>query len=86
MINVFAWLVFGMLVGLIASRLSKAFEGRMPLLTIIAGSMGALIGGVIFLIFDTTPLSVFNLWGIVGAIVGAIVVIGMVRIMIGRPI
>jgi uncharacterized membrane protein YeaQ/YmgE (transglycosylase-associated protein family) len=86
MINVLAWLVFGGLVGLTASRLVRISPAGVPLLQIIAGCLGALVGGVIFLIFDTTPLDVFNAWGLAVALVGAAVIIGLVHMMVRRPI
>jgi uncharacterized membrane protein YeaQ/YmgE (transglycosylase-associated protein family) len=48
--------------------------------------MGALLGGVIFLIFDTAPLSAIKLEGLLFALIGAIVVIALVRLLFLRPI
>lgn len=86
MINVLAWLVVGGLAGLTASRLVRTSQAGVPLLQIIAGSLGALVGGVIFLIFDTSPLNVFNAWGLAIALIGAAVIIGVVHMMVRRPI
>jgi uncharacterized membrane protein YeaQ/YmgE (transglycosylase-associated protein family) len=85
MINVLIWLLFGLLVGWIASRMVHWVAVNDTFLNALAGSMGALIGGVIFFIFDTTPLTNFSLWGFVCAIVGAIVTIGIAHIVVRHP-
>jgi uncharacterized membrane protein YeaQ/YmgE (transglycosylase-associated protein family) len=86
MINVLIWLLFGVLVGWAASRMVRLAEVNDTFLNAIAGSMGALIGGVVFFIFDTAPLDSFSPWGFVCAIVGAIVTIGIAHIVVRRPI
>jgi uncharacterized membrane protein YeaQ/YmgE (transglycosylase-associated protein family) len=86
MINVLVWLLFGIAAGLAAGWVAKPAGGDAPLLNITAGMLGAVVGGVVFLIFDTTPLSAFNAWGMVMALLGAVVLIGLARIVTGRPI
>jgi uncharacterized membrane protein YeaQ/YmgE (transglycosylase-associated protein family) len=58
--------------------------GGTLLLRVAAGCLGALVGGVIFLIFDTAPLQVFTLGGLVVALLGAIAVLGVVQMMMRR--
>jgi uncharacterized membrane protein YeaQ/YmgE (transglycosylase-associated protein family) len=86
MINVLVWLLFGALAGWVASRTVISDRESSTGLNIVAGSLGALIAGVVFLIFDTSPLHVFNVWGLVVALAGAILVIVFVRILLGRPV
>jgi len=86
MINIVAWLIFGLLTGLAANALVKPATGDISVLTLTAGVLGALIGGIVFLIFDTAPLATFNLWGMLVAIVGAGMLIGLARTVLGRPI
>jgi hypothetical protein len=38
------------------------------------------------LIFDTAPLSVFNVRGLAVALIGALVIIGVVHVAVERPI
>jgi uncharacterized membrane protein YeaQ/YmgE (transglycosylase-associated protein family) len=56
------------------------------MLNSVAGIMGALMGGIVFLIFDTTPLDTVSLGGIASALVGALLIILLVRIMFRHPI
>ena len=86
MINVFVWLLFGGLVGFAASRLIQSSQEATLLIQVAAGSLGALAGGVIFLIFDTSPLYAFTLGGMWAALVGAVVILGVVHMLIRRPI
>lgn len=85
MINVLAWLVFGVLAGLIASRIVKPVSSSIALVTVSAGVMGALAGGIVFLIFDTAPLASLNLSGLIVALASAIIMIGLARLAVGRP-
>jgi uncharacterized membrane protein YeaQ/YmgE (transglycosylase-associated protein family) len=86
MINVLVWLLFGVLVGNVVSRLGRSFTPITIVLNSIAGIMGALMGGIVFLIFDTAPLDALSFGGFVCALVGALLMIGLVQIMFRRPI
>jgi uncharacterized membrane protein YeaQ/YmgE (transglycosylase-associated protein family) len=86
MINMFLWLLFGILTGLIVSRLSSR---RMPdtiVMNSIAGVLGAMVAGFIFLIFDVTPLNTVNIWGSIIALAGALIGISLVQILVRRLI
>ena len=86
MINVLIWLLIGAVAGFAAGRLTRTFQQGVPIVQIVAGSIGALLGGVIFLIFDTSPLQLFSVGGVLFALIGAIVAIGLVQVTVGRMI
>jgi uncharacterized membrane protein YeaQ/YmgE (transglycosylase-associated protein family) len=86
MINVLAWLFFGLLAGALASRLTQTIAPTTIVLNSIAGTMGAVMGGIVFLIFDTSPLDTLSRGGLICALIGAMLVIVLVRIMFRRPI
>ncbi len=75
-----AWIVIGLIVGWLASVIVKG-SGSGILGDIILGIVGALVGGFIasavFGIQD--PISGFNLTTFIIAIIGAIIVIAIVR-------
>ncbi len=52
----------------------------------VAGVLGALVAGFVFLIFDVTPLSTINIWGIIIALAGALVGISLAQILVWRLI
>lgn len=86
MINVLLWLIFGAVAGFVTSRVIGGFAYNGLLLNGAAGALGALIGGVVFLIFDTTPLNAFNIGGLLVALLGAVLMIVLVRAVTGRTI
>jgi uncharacterized membrane protein YeaQ/YmgE (transglycosylase-associated protein family) len=86
MINILAWLLAGILTGLLSNRVARPLPSGGAVLHAVAGVMGALAGGVVFLIFDSTPLYAFNPWGMVVALLGAVVMIALAQIVIGQAI
>jgi uncharacterized membrane protein YeaQ/YmgE (transglycosylase-associated protein family) len=86
MINVVVWLLAGVLAGGVASRLMDSLTPTNAVLNSVVGILGALMGGIVFLIFDTAPLDALSIGGSICALVGAILVISLVQIMFRRPI
>jgi uncharacterized membrane protein YeaQ/YmgE (transglycosylase-associated protein family) len=69
-----AWIVLGLISGFIASKIvNKSGEGL--LLDIILGVVGALVGGFLFNQFGMAGVSGVNLYSMLVAIVGAVVVL-----------
>lgn len=69
-----AWIVLGLIAGFIASKIvNKSGEGF--LLDIVLGVVGAVVGGYLFQTFGMAGVSGVNLYSILVAIVGAIVVL-----------
>jgi len=78
MINVVVWLLCGVVVGLVASW-RGASNGAVFLLLVAAGTLGALAGGVVTFIFDTTPLNALSLVSLASALAGAVVLVIVAR-------
>jgi uncharacterized membrane protein YeaQ/YmgE (transglycosylase-associated protein family) len=69
-----AWIVLGLISGFIASKIvNKSGEGL--LLDIILGIVGALVGGFLFNQFGMAGVSGVNLYSLLVAIVGAVVLL-----------
>jgi uncharacterized membrane protein YeaQ/YmgE (transglycosylase-associated protein family) len=78
-----AWIVLGLIAGFIASKIvNKAGEGF--LLDIVLGIIGAVIGGYLFQTFGMAGVSGLNLYSILVAVVGAVVVLVVYHALIGR--
>ena len=73
------WIVFGALVGWIASLIMKTDAEQGPILNIVVGIVGAVLGGWIMSFFGETGTTGFNLYSFVVALVGAIVLIAIVK-------
>jgi len=69
-----AWIVLGLLAGFIASKIvNKSGEGFF--LDIVLGVIGAVVGGYLFQTFGMAGVSGVNLYSILVAVVGAVVVL-----------
>lgn len=77
--GILLWIIFGALVGWIASLVMKTDAEQGPLLNIIVGIIGAVLGGWIMSFFGYGGVSGFNLYSFVVALIGAIVLIAIVR-------
>jgi uncharacterized membrane protein YeaQ/YmgE (transglycosylase-associated protein family) len=78
MINVLGWFLCGAVVGL-AAAWRDAMRSLALVLFAAAGTLGALSGGVVVFIFDTTPLHVLSPLGLLGALSGAVVLVAIAR-------
>ena len=69
-----AWIVLGLIAGFIGSKIvNKTGEGIF--LDIILGIVGAIVGGWIFTAFGASGVTGFNVYSIIVAVIGAIVVL-----------
>jgi len=78
-----SWIVLGALAGWIASLLvNKTGEGLV--LDILLGIVGGIVGGWLFSAFGSAGVTGFNLWSLLVAIVGALVVLFVYHAITGR--
>ena len=80
MINLILWLVFGALVGWLASLVMRTDAQQGTLLNIVVGIIGAAIGGFIIggsTINDNT----FNLTSLLVSFVGAVILLAIVNLV-----
>jgi uncharacterized membrane protein YeaQ/YmgE (transglycosylase-associated protein family) len=72
--SIFAWIVLGLLAGFIGSKLvNKRGEG--VILDIILGVVGAIAGGWLFNMFGASGVTGLNLYSLLVAVIGAVVVL-----------
>jgi uncharacterized membrane protein YeaQ/YmgE (transglycosylase-associated protein family) len=82
--SVIGWIVLGLISGFIASKIvNKAGEG--VLLDIILGVVGAVVGGWLFHTFGMPGVTGFNIYSMLVAICGAVVVLVLYHAIAGRP-
>jgi uncharacterized membrane protein YeaQ/YmgE (transglycosylase-associated protein family) len=78
-----AWIVLGLIAGFIGSKIvNKTGEGIF--LDIILGIVGAVVGGWLFSMFGAHGVTGLNLWSILVAVVGAIVVLWVYHAIVRR--
>ncbi len=72
--SILGWIILGLIAGFIASKIvNNAGEGI--ILDIVLGIVGAVVGGYLFSAFGAAPVTGFNLYSMLVAVVGAIVVL-----------
>ncbi|MDE2364358.1 MAG: GlsB/YeaQ/YmgE family stress response membrane protein [Hyphomicrobiales bacterium] len=81
--SIIAWVVLGLIAGFIASKVvNKSGEGF--LMDVVLGIVGAVVGGFIFTFFGAEGVSGVNIYSIIVAVVGAIVVLWIYHAVAGR--
>lgn len=72
--SVLAWIVLGLVAGFIGSKIvNKSGEG--VFLDIVLGIVGAIAGGWIFAAFGASRVTGLNLYSLLVAVVGAVIVL-----------
>lgn len=73
--NIFVWIIFGALAGWIASIIMKKNRRMGALKNILVGVAGAYIGGQIMEYFGKAGVTGFNMYSLLVAVLGAIVLL-----------
>ncbi len=79
--GIILWIVFGALVGWVASLIMKTDAQQGAWMNIVVGVVGALLGGWIMSFLGQGGVSGFNVYSFVVALLGAVVLIGLVKAM-----
>ncbi|ECM7791841.1 GlsB/YeaQ/YmgE family stress response membrane protein [Salmonella enterica subsp. enterica serovar Montevideo] len=80
--GIIAWIIFGLIAGVIAKLLIPGRDGGGFILTCILGIVGAVVGGWLATMFGIGgSISGFNLHSFLVAVVGAIVVLVIFRLL-----
>ncbi|HEU5096553.1 MAG TPA: GlsB/YeaQ/YmgE family stress response membrane protein [Reyranella sp.] len=76
--SILAWIILGLIAGFIASRIVNR-RGSGLVLDLVIGIVGAVIGGWIVAALGGAGITGFNLWSLLVAILGAIVLLVLVH-------
>lgn len=82
--GIILWIIFGALVGWIASLIMKTNAQQGAVLNIVVGIVGAVIGGLIMNALGYSGTTGFNLYSFVVALLGAVVLIAIVKAVRGN--
>jgi uncharacterized membrane protein YeaQ/YmgE (transglycosylase-associated protein family) len=81
--SIIGWIILGLIAGFIASKIvNKTGEGLM--LDIVLGIVGAVVGGFLFSLVGAEPVTGLNLYSMIVAVVGAIVVLFIYHAIVSR--
>jgi uncharacterized membrane protein YeaQ/YmgE (transglycosylase-associated protein family) len=81
--GIISWIILGLIAGFIGSRIVDK-QGQGFWLNIALGIIGALVGGFLFDLFGATGITGLNIWSMIVAVVGSIVVLLVYNALTGR--
>lgn len=79
--GILLWIVFGGLAGWIASMIMSTSDQQGIFLNIIVGVIGASLGGFIMQFFGASGVSGFDIYSFAVAILGAVVLLYIVKLV-----
>ena len=80
--SILGWLILGLIAGFIGSKIvNRTGEGL--LLDIVLGVVGAMVGGYAFSVFGAAPVTGLNIYSLVVAVVGSILVLVIYHAVVG---
>ena len=82
--GIISWIVLGGIAGWLASIITKRNDQMGCITNIIAGIIGAAVGGWVFSLFGGQGVTGFDLPSLLVAFVGAIIVLAVVNLIFGR--
>jgi uncharacterized membrane protein YeaQ/YmgE (transglycosylase-associated protein family) len=81
LVNLVLWIILGAAAGWIASVLMKRDAQMGAVANIIVGIVGAVIGGFLFNLLGLPGDTGFNIWTLLVAIVGAVVLLFLIGVV-----
>jgi uncharacterized membrane protein YeaQ/YmgE (transglycosylase-associated protein family) len=81
--SILAWVILGLIAGFLGSKIvNKTGEG--VLLDIVLGIIGAVAGGWLFNRFGAAGVTGLNVWSLIVATIGAVIVLVVYHALVGR--
>ena len=81
--GVIAWIILGLIAGFIGSKVVNK-TGSGLLMDIVLGIVGAVVGGFVFNLFGMAGVTGLNIYSMIVAIVGAILVLWVYHNVLNR--
>jgi uncharacterized membrane protein YeaQ/YmgE (transglycosylase-associated protein family) len=81
--SIISWIILGLIAGFIGSKIVNR-QGQGLMLDIALGVVGAIVGGGLFSFFGATGITGLNLYSMLVAIVGSVVVLWAYHAIAGR--
>lgn len=77
-----AWIIVGGIAGWLASRVMHTNQGLLT--NIVVGIIGAFVGGFLLSAVGTPGVTGFNIWSVLVAFIGAVVLLWVLKLISGR--
>jgi len=82
-VGIISWIVIGLIAGILGKLIMPGRDPGGFLLTIVIGMIGALVGGFVVQLLGGAGLTGFNLWSILVATLGAVILLALYRLFAG---
>ncbi len=79
-----SWIIIGALAGWIASMITGHNKRMGAFANIVVGIVGGLIGGFVVNLLGGTGVTGFNLWSLVVAVLGAVILLSLINAFSGK--
>ncbi len=80
--SIIFWIVIGLIAGVLAKLIMPGDDPGGFIVTILLGIAGAFVGGIVVRLFGTAGVTGFNIWSIVVATLGAIILLAIYRLIV----
>jgi uncharacterized membrane protein YeaQ/YmgE (transglycosylase-associated protein family) len=84
LLDIVLWILFGALAGWIASKIMRTDAQMGAMANIVVGIIGAFVGGFLYRTLTGTNVEGFSILSLIIAIVGAIILIAIVKAFTSR--
>jgi len=81
--SILSWILLGLIAGFIGSKIVNR-TGQGLFLDIALGIVGAVVGGFLFSVFGAEGVTGFNIYSLIVAIIGSVVVLWVYHALMGR--
>jgi uncharacterized membrane protein YeaQ/YmgE (transglycosylase-associated protein family) len=81
--GIISWIILGLIAGYIGSKIIDK-QGQGFWLNIALGIVGALVGGFLFDLFGASGVTGLNIYSMIVAIIGSVVVLLVYNVVTGR--
>ena len=81
--SIFGWIILGLIAGFIGGKIVNR-QGQGFWLDIALGIIGALVGGFLFSLFGSEGVTGLNIWSMIVAIAGSVVVLLIYNALVGH--
>ena len=81
--SILGWVILGLIAGFVASKIVNK-QGQGILLDIVIGIVGAIVGGSLFTTLGAAGVTGFNIYSMVVAVIGAIIVLILYHALVRR--
>jgi uncharacterized membrane protein YeaQ/YmgE (transglycosylase-associated protein family) len=81
--SIISWIILGVIAGFLGSKIVNK-SGHGIIMDIVLGIVGAIVGGLIFSAFGASGVTGLNIYSLIVAVIGAIVVLWAYHALAGR--